>query len=57
MKSLSTSPIRSTVHRSLDANRHVLETLVQYAYEQDLIKKKVDLKSLFTPNTLEDVKI
>lgn len=41
----------------LDANRHVLETLVQYAYEQGLIKKKVDLKSLFTPNTLEDPKI
>jgi 4,5-dihydroxyphthalate decarboxylase len=41
----------------LDANRHVLDTLVQYAYEQGLIRKKVDLKSLFAPNTLEDVKI
>jgi len=41
----------------LEANRHVLETLVQYAHEQGLIKKKVDLKSLFAPSTLEDFKI
>ncbi|MBI4491067.1 MAG: ABC transporter substrate-binding protein [Deltaproteobacteria bacterium] len=41
----------------LEANRHVLETLVRYAYEQGLIKKKVDLESLFAPNTLEDFKI
>ena len=40
-----------------EANRHVLETLVQYAHEQGLIKKKVDLKSLFAPSTLEDFKI
>lgn len=41
----------------LEANRHVLETLVQYAHEQDLIKKQLDLNSLFAPNTLEDFKI
>lgn len=41
----------------LEANRHVLETLVQYAHEQGLIKKKVDLESLFAANTLEDFKI
>jgi len=41
----------------LDANRHVLETLVQYAHEQGLIKKRLDLNSLFTPNTLDDFKI
>jgi 4,5-dihydroxyphthalate decarboxylase len=41
----------------LEANQHVLETLAQYAHEQGLIKTKVDLKSLFAPNTLEDFKI
>jgi 4,5-dihydroxyphthalate decarboxylase len=41
----------------LEANRHVLETLVQYAHEQGLIKTRLDLKSLFAPNTLEDFKI
>jgi 4,5-dihydroxyphthalate decarboxylase len=41
----------------LEANRHVLETLVQYAHEQGLIKTRVDLKSLFAPNTLEEFKI
>lgn len=41
----------------LEPNRHVLETLVQYAHEQGLIKKPLDLKSLFAPNTLEEFKI
>jgi 4,5-dihydroxyphthalate decarboxylase len=41
----------------LEANRHVLETLVQYAHEQGLIKKLLDLKSLFAPGTLEEFKI
>jgi len=41
----------------LEPNRHVLETLTQYAHEQGLIKKKPDLKSLFAPNTLDDFKI
>ncbi len=41
----------------LEANQHVLETLVRYAYEQGLIKKRIDLKSLFAPNTMEDFKI
>ncbi|HKA31727.1 MAG TPA: PhnD/SsuA/transferrin family substrate-binding protein [Candidatus Binatia bacterium] len=41
----------------LEANRHVLETLVQYAHEQGLIKNRPDLKSLFAPNTLEEFKI
>jgi 4,5-dihydroxyphthalate decarboxylase len=41
----------------LEANRHVLETLVQYAHEQSLLKSRPDLKSLFAPNTLEDFKI
>jgi len=34
-----------------------LETLVQYSYEQGLIKKQLDVKSLFAPNTLEDFKV
>ena len=41
----------------LGANRHVLETLVQYSYEQGLIKKRVDIESLFAPNTLNDFKV
>jgi len=41
----------------LEANRHVLGTLVQYAHEQGLIKRKLDLKELFAPNTLEEFKI
>lgn len=41
----------------LETNRHVLETLVQYAHEQGLIKTRLDLKSLFAPGTLEEFKI
>ena len=41
----------------LEANRHVLETLVQYSHEQGVIRKPVDVRSLFAPNTLEDFKI
>jgi 4,5-dihydroxyphthalate decarboxylase len=41
----------------LETNRHVLETLVQYAHEQGLIKNRPELKSLFAPNTLEEFKI
>ena len=41
----------------LEPNRHVLETLVQYSHEQGLIKKRLDIKSLFAPNTLEDFKV
>ncbi|HVH92346.1 MAG TPA: hypothetical protein VM783_13275, partial [Candidatus Acidoferrum sp.] len=41
----------------LEANRHVLETLIQYSSEQGLIKKLPELKSLFAPNTLEDFKV
>lgn len=41
----------------LEANRHVLETLVQYAHEQGLIKSRPDLKSLFAPSTLDEFKI
>lgn len=41
----------------LEPNRHVLETLVQYTHEQELIKKKLDLNCLFAPNTLENFKI
>jgi 4,5-dihydroxyphthalate decarboxylase len=41
----------------LEVNRHVLETLVQYAHEQGLIKNRPDLKTLFASNTLEEFKI
>jgi 4,5-dihydroxyphthalate decarboxylase len=41
----------------LEDNRHVLETLVQYAHEQGLIKKRLDIAGLFAPNTLEEFKI
>ncbi|MFQ5539344.1 MAG: ABC transporter substrate-binding protein [Candidatus Binatia bacterium] len=41
----------------LEANRHVLETLVQYSFEQGLIKKRLDLESIFAPNTLDDFKV
>jgi 4,5-dihydroxyphthalate decarboxylase len=41
----------------LEANRHVLETLVQYTHEQGLISKRLDIDSLFAQSTLEDFKI
>jgi len=41
----------------LEANRHILETLVQYTHEQGLISKKLDVDSLFAKSTLEDFKI
>ena len=41
----------------LEANRHVIETLIQYSHEQGLIKKKLEVKSLFAPNTLEEFKV
>ncbi len=41
----------------LEDNRHVLETLVQYAHEQGLLKSRPDLKSLFAPSTLDEFKI
>ncbi len=41
----------------LEANRHVLETLVQYSYEQGLIKKRMNIEALFAPNTLDDFKV
>jgi len=41
----------------LEANRHVLETLVQYTYEQGLISKRPEVDSLFAKSTLEEFKI
>lgn len=41
----------------LEANRHVLETLVQYTHEQGLISKRLEVNSLFAKSTLEDFKI
>lgn len=36
----------------VETNRHSLETLVGYLYEQEMIKKKPRLEELFAPNTL-----
>jgi 4,5-dihydroxyphthalate decarboxylase len=41
----------------LEANRHVLETLVQYTHEQGLISKRLEVDSLFAKSTLEEFKI
>lgn len=41
----------------LEANRHILETLIQYTHEQGLISKKLEVDSLFAKSTLEEFKI
>ena len=41
----------------VEPNRHVLETLIQYTYEQGLIKKKPEINDLFASNTLEEYRI
>lgn len=41
----------------LEANRHVLETLVRYTHEQGLIKESLNIETLFAPNTLSDFKV
>lgn len=41
----------------LEANRHVLETLHSYLWEQGLMERKLDLDTLFAPNTLGAFKI
>jgi 4,5-dihydroxyphthalate decarboxylase len=41
----------------LAANRHVLNTLIQYSHEQGLTKKPIELTALFAPNTLEEFKV
>jgi 4,5-dihydroxyphthalate decarboxylase len=38
-------------------NRHVLETLQQYLFEQGLVKEKLQMEKLFAPGTLEAFKI
>ncbi|HEV8344843.1 MAG TPA: ABC transporter substrate-binding protein [Candidatus Binatia bacterium] len=38
-------------------NRHALETLHSYLFEQGLIRQKLDLERLFAPTTLEAFKI
>jgi 4,5-dihydroxyphthalate decarboxylase len=37
----------------LAKNRHVVDTLMGYLYEQGLAKKKLPIEELFAPNTLE----
>ncbi len=41
----------------LDANRHVLETLMEYASEQGLLEQPLQLDSLFAEETLETYRI
>jgi 4,5-dihydroxyphthalate decarboxylase len=41
----------------LKANRHILETLIQYTFEQGLLTKKLEVDSLFAKSTLEEFKI
>jgi 4,5-dihydroxyphthalate decarboxylase len=37
----------------LEKNRHVVETLMTYLYEQGLIERKLPAEQLFAPNTLD----
>jgi 4,5-dihydroxyphthalate decarboxylase len=37
----------------LEKNRHVVETLAGYLYEQGLADRKMALEELFAPNTLD----
>lgn len=41
----------------LEPNRHVLQTLMDYAREQGLLEKPLELHSLFAPETLEAYRI
>ena len=41
----------------LEANRHILETLIQYTHEQGLISQRLEVDSLFAKSTLEEFKI
>ena len=36
----------------VEKNRHTIETLIGYLYEQEMIKKKPSVEDLFAPNTL-----
>jgi 4,5-dihydroxyphthalate decarboxylase len=40
-----------------EPNRHALETLQRYLFEQGLIKEKLQMEKLFAPGTLEAFKI
>lgn len=38
----------------VDRNRHVLETIIRYAHEQGLIRRRFAVEELFAPPTLEE---
>ena len=38
----------------IEANRHVLETAIRYAYEQGLIRQRFRVEDLFAPSSLEE---
>jgi 4,5-dihydroxyphthalate decarboxylase len=39
----------------LEPNRPTLEALTQYAYEQGLTQRRLEIEGLFAPNTLDEV--
>ena len=49
---LRTALARTVVRHGIVANRHVLETAAQHAWEQGLLEKKIDrIDDLFAPET------
>lgn len=41
----------------VEPNRHVLETMTRYSYEQGLTDEKLEVEELFAPNTLSEFKV
>ncbi len=41
----------------IDANRHVLETLIRYMREQGLVKKSLKVEEIFAPNSVGEFKL
>jgi 4,5-dihydroxyphthalate decarboxylase len=41
----------------VEDNRHVLETMTQFSYEQGLTREKLEVEELFAPNTYDEFKV
>lgn len=41
----------------VEDNRHVLETMTQFSYEQGLTEEKLEVEELFAPNTYDEFKV
>ncbi|MFQ5684722.1 MAG: ABC transporter substrate-binding protein, partial [Candidatus Binatia bacterium] len=41
----------------IGSNRHTLETLIQYMYEQGLTEKSIEIDELFAPNVIGEFKL